>query len=338
MTGHQDVYFKYMFDSTPSLGLIYQIDTFTFNENDYQFECDKAFMNVNPSSVIVYACKEGDTFKPWLLQLYGHYSNVSCNYFFKRDENNVFKNHQFESLTVPSGSGQSGSIEPKQDEGTKSSLNDFTSLKASGLSDASAAKYYEFKESSGRSSIIQPDNLASYLQGESDKIHKYVSGSEDYVVTSFSSGSGDNPKFEITFKGRQKNKSGSQEQEKTVTYYTDGSSSIINQKGQPSTTNLSGSGSSCQANQAKKAVVSSGTDGGSGSGGSPQSQEASSQDSDETVAVEGSPGSTEAGPAGSTGSPEKSQSSSNLPWIVGGTVIGSVGLIGTGILIYKCIR
>ncbi|KAK2197858.1 hypothetical protein BdWA1_000861 [Babesia duncani] len=349
MSNHEDVYFNYMFDPTPDLGVIYQIDKFKLNTTDYRFECDKTFMSVNPSSVIVYACKVDSDLKPWLLQLVVNDNDSGYrNYFFKR-ENNLFKIHEFtQSLTDSSG----GSIEHKENEGTKSSLKTFTSLQSSG---ASAAKYYEFKPSgSSGSSIIQRYNLASYL-GESDKKHKNVSGSEEYSVISFSSGSDESHTFDITFKGRLKNKSGSQEQEKTSIFESSSeNTSKLKPKGQPTSDIVSGSGSSCKAKQTEETVQSeggsgpsgsngpSGESGGSGSGGSgggsgSNEQPSGSQDSGLQGSKEASSGTSEISTSPSEPS-YQSKSSSNITGIVCGAVFGLVGLIGTGILIYKCIR
>ncbi|KAK2197204.1 hypothetical protein BdWA1_000203 [Babesia duncani] len=320
-----------MFSDTPSLGQIYQIDKFTFNDHDFNFESNEAFMSVNPDQVIVYACKDNsNNFYPWLLQLIGQsYDSSSTgylNYFFKRHEDDVFKTHEFTRLTV-----QDGSIERKQDNldqrllESKPSLNTYISqLKTS----ASAAWYYVYKESYySSSSVIQPYNLASYLQGDSDKKHKCGSGSVEHVVTSFSSSS-ETPKFEITFKGRQNKNTGEKNQEVTSIYHTDENKSKITQKGSPITTDLSGSGSSCKVNQAEQAVQSegSGSNGSVGPGGTKVSKGVSEGGSETSSKGDSSP---------SSPSPAASQSSSSLPGIVCGAFIGFIALIGVGIFIYK---
>ncbi|KAK2194336.1 uncharacterized protein BdWA1_004200 [Babesia duncani] len=197
------------------------LENLPFNDHDFTFESNEAFMSVNPNQVVVYACQIGSDFHPWLLQLVIDDNSNYRNYFFKLvKEDDVFKTHKFSSLTVPSGSG---SIQHKQNEDNLeaySSLNSDQSLKAyiSQLQkSASAASGYVYKSYYGSSSSeIQPKNLASYL-GDSDKQHKYVSGSgsEEYSVTSFSSGSdsGSVPSFEITLKGRQTKKSGGSSEE-----------------------------------------------------------------------------------------------------------------------------
>ncbi|KAK2194748.1 hypothetical protein BdWA1_002493 [Babesia duncani] len=345
-----DFYFQYMFESSSEFTTddVCLIDSFKFNEVEYYPGCELKFMSVKADQVVVYACKDNSNkFHPWLLQLVVNDNSGYRNYFFKREDGNVFKNHEFSNLTDSSG----GSIEHKEDEQAKSSLK--TTFKE--LSSASAASYYEFTNSSSSSSIIQRYNLASYL-GESDRKHTYVSGSEseEYVVTSFSSYSGSNPNFEITFKYRKKTKSGGM----SVTYESKNENpSKISPKGEPSTGIVfgSGSGSSCQANQA---VVSGGGSGPGSSGGSPQSQESSSQDSEGGSKGDSSPGSSSHQDSSSSGSgvsvqggeqasqevsssspgsSEKSKSSPNVYGIVCGAVFGSGGLIGGGILIYKCI-
>ncbi|KAK2194787.1 uncharacterized protein BdWA1_003738 [Babesia duncani] len=229
MTGQHegDFYFQYMFESSSEFTTddVSLIDSFKFNEVEYYPGCKLKFMSVKAEQVVVYACKVDSNFHPWLLQLLGYYYDSSStgyrNYFFKFD-GNVFKIHKFEKLTVPSG----GSIERKQNEDNLeaySSLNSDQSLKAyiSNLksSGGSAATYYVYKSYYGSSSSeIEPDNLASYLQGESDKQHKYGSESvsQDYEVTSFSSYSGSVPSFEITLKGKVIEQGGSSEE--SVTY------------------------------------------------------------------------------------------------------------------------
>ncbi|KAK2194606.1 uncharacterized protein BdWA1_003920, partial [Babesia duncani] len=274
---HKDVYFQYIISGTSSTFRGCQIVYFTFNSEEYKFECNKEFMyNFQLQEAFVYACKIGSDFKPWLLQLVGTSESYSGyrNYFFKR-EDNVFKNHKFDSLTVPSGSG---SFKHEEDNLAKTKLKTFTSV--SGLSSASPAWYYKLTNSSGSSSgssygqssgsfEIQPYNLASYL-GDSDKKHIYVSesvsGSEsvEHSVSSFSSDSGsESHTFEITFKYRKTKKSGG----RSVTYAYDKNKSKLKLKGESYSDIVSGDGSSCNVTQAKQAVVSVGSNGSNGSNG-----------------------------------------------------------------------
>ncbi|KAK2197118.1 hypothetical protein BdWA1_000117 [Babesia duncani] len=333
MTGqHEDVYFKYIISGGDiNHDDIFRIDKFTLNQVEYKFESDKTFMYGRPYIVSVYACKgDEQKFKPWLLQVIGNYYDNSSNqiyrnYFFEFEDGKNWKNKTFISLNVPSGSGQLGKIELKEDTQAKNKLTKFKSV--SGLSSASPASGYVYKESgsTSSSSVILPSQLASYL-GQSDKKNNHTHSDQSYTFTSVSSESVENISFAITIK-RRPNK----ETEKTVIYeLKSGSTSFLTQKGSTTTTNLSedgsGSGSSCNVTVTEQAGGSTESVGGSES---PQqvTQEASSQASEKP-----SPS-----PSPSSGTSEKSQSSSNLPAIVCGAVFGSGGLIGGGILIYKCI-
>ncbi|KAK2197116.1 hypothetical protein BdWA1_000115 [Babesia duncani] len=313
-SGHEDVYFKYMFDGGDINHTdIFRIDKFKLNQEECKFESDKTFMYGRPYIVFVYACKNGENFKPWLLQVVGNYYDNSSNqiyrnYFFEPEEN-VWKNKTFMSLNVPSGSSD-GSIELKQNEEAKDTLK--KTFKALQSSDVSLALGYEYKNSSGSTSSIDPDKLASYLS-ESDKNHSTSEWTE-FKFESLSSGSVENISFEITIK-RRPNK----ETENTVIYeLKKGSTSQIKPKSQPSADIVSGTETACKATVTEQATESSPV-GGTGGLKSPQPPQISS------------------GPTGSKVSPIASKFSSNTTPIVCGALFGSGGLIGGGILIYKCI-
>ncbi|KAK2197208.1 hypothetical protein BdWA1_000207 [Babesia duncani] len=91
----------------------------------------------------------------------------------------------------------------------------------------------------------------------------------------------------------------------------------------------SGSGSSCQATVTEQPTKSSPAVG-TGGTKSPQSPQVSSEKPSSQP--------SSSSPSQDSPSPAASQSSSNLPAIVCSAVFGSGGLIGGGILIYKCIR
>ncbi|KAK2198005.1 hypothetical protein BdWA1_001010 [Babesia duncani] len=255
-SGHQDAYFQYTLSQNDISGHYYQIDKFTFNNEEHKFECDKTFMYGILAKVIVYACKDGsNNFHPWLLHLHAYYygssSTYTClNYFFmpKGDGEGgyVWKNHKFTRLTAISE--KSGSIVGNEYEGVTNYLKSyFTDLKDSG---AIGAWVYRYKKSSndGNYSYIQPNKLASYL-GQSDKRHQYSSDTKKNSVSSFLSYSDSNPSFEITFTGRQK-RSGGTIHEKTVTFKSStGDTSNLTKAGETTKqiVSTSGSGSSCQA-------------------------------------------------------------------------------------------
>ncbi|KAK2195908.1 hypothetical protein BdWA1_002506 [Babesia duncani] len=396
MSGHSgDFYFHYNITGVLSPLFGCQIVKFSFNGQEYKFECNKEFMyEFRFCQAFVYACKVGsDKFHPWLLQLVG-LSYVSpfdspsdssdqstVNYFFKRDENN-WKSLTFtKSLTAKDGSTEHKQNEDNLDQQLESNTElkkYFESLKKS----ASAAMGYVYKKSDTSHGLeIQPSDLLSYF-GQSDKQHKYGSESvsQDYEVSKFTSYSGSGKhSFEIIFKGRQKNKSTGKEQEVTNIFKSSTEdTSKLTQKSEAITTtvseDLSGSESSCKANQAEQGG-SNGRDGGGtgqsegsekGSGGSvlpstEDSQESSKgvshEDSEQTEetfesapssgggteeanTAQNSPKASQDSEQPSTGvssSPAASKSSPNLPGIVCGAVFGSGGLIGGGILIYKCI-
>ncbi|KAK2197135.1 hypothetical protein BdWA1_000134 [Babesia duncani] len=352
MTGqHEDVYFTYMISGTNYTFRGFQIVKFNFNSEEYGFECNKEFMHkFQLQEANLYACKDGSNkLYPWLLQLYGNYIDpsshgspsefehvstglsdpssslpglTSFNYFFKRDGKNwkslTFANFTDEKYQKIESIGQDQSGEEEF----------ISQLKKLGFS---AASGYVYKES-GYASAIEPSQLYSYL-GESDKKHTYVSGSvsEEYSVSKFSSGT-ESHSFEITFKGEVfEVDESSRSSEKTVTYGTENGSTAtrtqISEKSQPSADIVSGTETSCKATvteqptKSSAAVGTGGTNGESGSG--------------EQVTQEGSTGVSS--PSSSSGTSEKSISSSNLPAIVCSAVFGSGGLIGGGILIYKCI-
>ncbi|KAK2195909.1 hypothetical protein BdWA1_002507 [Babesia duncani] len=368
---HEDVYFKYMIDGGDINHTdIFRIDKFKLNQEECKFESDKTFMYGRPYIVSVYACKEDEKkFKPWLLQLVGYYYDNSsnqtyCNYFFKLEDGKNWKNESFISLNVPSGSSD-GSIQPKQNEEAKDTLK--KTFKALQSSDVSLALGYEYKNSSGSTSSIEPNKLPDYLS-ESDKNSGHSTGewSQSYKFTSLSSGSVENISFEITIK-RRPNK----ETENTLIYeLKKGSTSQIKPKSSTTSTNLSGSGS-CKVTQSKEAVGSNGQGGSTESGGdekgsggssgekketgesggenengsnpshSQDSQDSGLQSTDtssDNPASEASSGETEKSTSPSESSPAASKSSSNIPWILGGAVIGFIILIGVGIFIYKRIR
>ncbi|KAK2198027.1 hypothetical protein BdWA1_001032 [Babesia duncani] len=333
MTGqHEDVYFKYSINAgNIHHADIFRIDTFTLNGQNYKCESDTKFMCGQFDTVIVYACKEDEKkFKPWLLQVIGKdfrgksSNQTYTNYFFKsdNDENATWKNHEFtQSLNVASGSG---SIQ-KNNSQEKDTLK--KTFKALQPSDVSVALGYEYKNSSGSASEIQPKNLPSYLDSE-DKKHK--NGSNEHEVKSITAGS-KLDSFEITIKRRPNT-----ETESTLIYeLKSGSTSQIKQKGSSITTDLTKSASTHQANESKEATQSGGSGGGLNSGTGEQGRSQASQESSSNSSS--SSGTSEISTAPSEPS-YQSKSSSNLTWIVGGTVIGSGGLIGVGVFIYKCIR
>ncbi|KAK2197117.1 hypothetical protein BdWA1_000116 [Babesia duncani] len=341
---HEDVYFNYMISGTNYTFRGFQIVKFNFNSEEYKFECNKEFMyKFRLENVTVYACKIGSDLKPWLLQLYGYYYDssspgssdspepvssgdvdpssslaglTSFNYFFKRDGKN-WKSLTFANFTDK----QYQKI--GQDQGGEDDEY-ISNLKKSGFSAASGYV------SSGSTSSIQPNKLPDYLS-ESDKKHTYVSGSvsEEYSVSKFSSGTGSH-KFEITLKGmfsgvdESSRSSGLSKSSnlKTVTYHTETESTAtrteIKLKSQPSADIVSGTETSCKATVTEQATESSPV-GGTGGLKSPQPPQISS------------------GPTGSKVSPIASKFSSNTTPIVCGALFGSGGLIGGGILIYKCI-
>ncbi|KAK2195375.1 hypothetical protein BdWA1_003051 [Babesia duncani] len=315
---HEDVYFLYTFDKGPGLGLIYQIDKFKFNENDFNFECDKAFIYGTPANIIVYACKEGDTFKPWLLQLveynYKSSGKTNLNYFFKPNEAGVWKNHEFGKLI-----SSSGSFERKKDDLVEIQLGStFKEFKSSGPSEA---YYYEFIQS-GNSLEILPTELASYLSG-SDKIHK--NDSNEHSVTSFTGGR-ENHILEIIFKGMETGKNGGK-QEKSVTYRSStGDTFTLTKTGESTAPLESAFGSSCRDKLGGEALGLSpaGGDGMEKNGKKTNSASEASQKS--TKERTGSTGSKDSG---------SSSSSSNISGIVCGTVLGFSTVIGAGIYIYK---
>ncbi|KAK2197569.1 hypothetical protein BdWA1_000571 [Babesia duncani] len=317
MTGHQgDVYFEYSFSTSniPNFEVL-QIYSFKFNGEEYAFKSNKEFIyRIRLENVIVYACKDGEQcFKPWLLHLVGFYYDDSSdedvnliryNYFFKRDGNGTWKSHTFtQSITVKSGSRDTfiyNKIESKPDQ-EKDEKNEYISkLKASGFSPACGYELRVPANSTGYE--IDPDKLALYLQG--DKKHKY--GSQDYVVTSFSSYYGTASKFEMTLKGKVTEQGGSS-QEKTSIYHTDERSYDLIQNGPSTTQTISASSPSCQAKKAEQAGESSG---GSGSGGGKTKESEVS-----TKATQVSSGSTDS--KASSASPGKSQSPSSSEGSIG---------------------
>ncbi|KAK2198006.1 hypothetical protein BdWA1_001011 [Babesia duncani] len=330
-----DVYFKYAFQTTPNIGEIYKIDHFNFNEQKCKFDTDNKYMSASLDYLYVYACKHDNCFKPWLLQLYGHnYSGSEyLNYFFKlQDDGENWKNESFISLNVPSGSSD-GSIERKEDEEAKRHLD---GKYKSVLSNSTAAYYYYYTPSaSSLGSQILPNKLPEYLS-ESDKSHSTGDWTQSkfYSVTE---GSVENPILEITFKGRRS--ASPRSSNNIVTYYSQSHSFFLNQKSSSTKQIVSGSvsSSSCQAKGTEKAKQTESAEPGGSEGGSESVQQPSKQSTQGS-----SPSSGETGKSTSSTGTEHSSSpstySSNLPWIVGGAVIGSGGLIGTGAFIYKCIR
>ncbi|KAK2197855.1 hypothetical protein BdWA1_000858 [Babesia duncani] len=383
-SGHQDFYFRYNISGSLYSLFGCQIDSIKFNGHDFNFTSPKSFMyNFTFNQAFVYACQIDSKLYPWLLQLYGQ-SYVSpsdssdspveprsepesgdenedddasssglttVNYFFKRDRNGTWKSHTFANFT----DDEYQKIEHKEGQ-DKEDDEYICNLTSSGFS---AALGYVYKESGSTSSIL-PSQLYSYL-GESDKQHKYVSGSvsQEYSVSKFSSGTGSHS-FEITLKGMfsgvdesSKSSKSSKSSEKSFTYGTENASTVtrtdikLKEESSADIGSESGSASSCKANQSNVVVQPSGSDetastskSAIGSGGRSGSVQASggSQPSKQSSSNSSSSSGTSEISTSSSEPSYQSKSSSNITGIVCGAVFGSVGLIGTGVLIYKCIR
>ncbi|KAK2198028.1 hypothetical protein BdWA1_001033 [Babesia duncani] len=449
---HEDVYFKYTFTETPSVGHIYHVYSFTFNNEEHKFGRDNKFLFGTPNIVTVYACEKGGSFmrtaqyegvtnylKSFFTDLKDSGASIAHYYVYQKmsgstitssaiepaklasylggsnESDRKHKNvsganwnyvssfnpgtgsHSFEitfkgaTETVKNASGSEANLTRKSSSslqrvsGSVSFWNPKTSKRPVIESQSGETKKVEKpespqppKEASRRSAGNSSSNSGGSGGGEgSEHVNPAAETSKvnsndppqksaevppvkaDDSAGLRPSSSTSSPESEEQISEKSAKQETSKESAEQPSKVDSEKSSELNSapltgesdNSEPSapsaSTNEGGktvSTGNTQESQrgSQTSVETSDTNSGdsaaspdsevpSGEGEAKQVEQSDSQDSDEkTVIVNDSPG--------STGSPEKSQSSSNIPWIVGGTVIGSVGLIGTGILIYKCIR